>query len=116
MVEAQKANQNAHGQNNDPNKRNQPNPAAHYFRFPAIRHRAFRASGFSDSGCGNGMRGCAFCPRRTLNGADVIPTHLISRQAALLTALLLFIVVLAVGATPRTRMTISSYCSIVAVV
>ena len=116
MVNPQTANQNTHGQSKETTKRNQPNPTVYYSIFLSISHRFFWASEFSDSRWNKGMRSCAICLRRTLDGVDVIATNLIGRQAGLLNALLLFVFVFAISATPRTRVTIPGNCSVVTVV
>lgn len=112
------AKQNTHDQSNDKNGNQKPqNPLVcpRLLFSLAISHRSFRAGWFCERRCSRRKRSRAVCPRRTLDGVDVIATHLIGRQTGLFNALLLFIVVFAVGAAPRTRMTISSNCSIVAV-
>ena len=116
-VNVQNAKQSTKDQSNGQStNRKQQNPLV-YFHFLSsltISHRSFRASWLCESRCSRRKRS-AICSRRTLDSVDVIATHLTGRQTGLFNALLFFIVVFAVGAAPRAGMTISSYCSIVAV-
>ena len=50
----------------------------------------------------------------TLDGIDVIATHLIDRQVGLLNALLFFISFFAIGTTPGAWVAVATFSSVVA--